>query len=109
MKPSACALRTPTLRRISIESLLFAVTILTVAVSNPAASAQQNKEMCARPKIGSVVAEPEDVRSKNGLLEITLTAQNAVQPDGTRYCFVDDRGHESPNLRVNPGIGSSFI
>lgn len=103
MKPSACALRTPTLRRISIESLLFAVTILTVAVSNPAAGAQQNNEMCARPKIGSVVAEPEDVRSKNGLLEITLTAQNAVQPDGTRYCFVDDRGHESPNLRVNPG------
>ena len=52
-----------------------------------------NREMCVRPQTGSVVAEPDDVRSKNGVLEITLTAHNAVQPDGTtRYCFVDERG-----------------
>ena len=60
--------------------------------------------MCARPQIGSVVEEPADVRSKDGVLEISLTALDAPQPDGsTRYCFVDERGWESPNLRVKPG------
>ena len=44
------------------------------------------------------------MRSKDGVLEITLTAMNATQSDGsTRYCFTDGEGRESPNLRVNPG------
>jgi FtsP/CotA-like multicopper oxidase with cupredoxin domain len=61
-------------------------------------------ETCARPAVGSVVEEPPDVRSKDGVLEITLTAMNAAQSDGTtRYCFTDAEGRESPNLRVNPG------
>ncbi|WP_254062299.1 multicopper oxidase domain-containing protein [Acidobacterium sp. S8] len=62
------------------------------------------EEICARPHIGSVVEEPADVRSTHGVLEITLTAFNAAQSDGsTRYCFIDAQGRESPNLRVNPG------
>ncbi|MBV8675365.1 MAG: multicopper oxidase domain-containing protein [Acidobacteriaceae bacterium] len=95
---------TGVLRLIPIENLLIATTVLAVAFARLPASAQQDKEPCARPEIGSVVSEPEDVRSKNGVLEITLTAHNAIQPDGTtRYCFVDEHGHESPNLRVSPG------
>ena len=44
------------------------------------------------------------MRSKDGVLEITLTAMNAAQSDGTtRYCFTDAEGRESPNLRVHPG------
>jgi FtsP/CotA-like multicopper oxidase with cupredoxin domain len=59
---------------------------------------------CPRPEPGSVVQEPEDLRSQNGVLEAKLTARNAVQPDGTiRYCYTDAAGHESPNLRVHPG------
>jgi FtsP/CotA-like multicopper oxidase with cupredoxin domain len=50
------------------------------------------------------VEEPADVRSQNGVLEITLTVRNSRQPDGTtRYCYTDGEGHESPNLRVSPG------
>ena len=62
------------------------------------------QDTCARPSVGSVVDEPSDVRSKNGVLEISLIAQNAKQSDGrTRYCFTDGKGQESPNLRVSPG------
>jgi len=53
---------------------------------------------------GSVVAEPEDLRSHNGVLKVELTALNAKQSDGTtRYCYIDENGAESPTLRVNPG------
>jgi FtsP/CotA-like multicopper oxidase with cupredoxin domain len=51
-----------------------------------------------------MVSEPSDVRSKDGVLEINLTAANAKESDGsTRYCFTDAEGRESPTLRVNPG------
>ena len=44
------------------------------------------------------------MRSRNGVLEVTLTARNSRQTDGTtRYCFTDAEGRESPNLRVTPG------
>jgi FtsP/CotA-like multicopper oxidase with cupredoxin domain len=50
------------------------------------------------------VEEPADVRSRNGILEVTLTAMNSRQADGTtRYCYTDAEGQESPNLRVSPG------
>jgi FtsP/CotA-like multicopper oxidase with cupredoxin domain len=50
------------------------------------------------------VEEPEDLRSRNGVLDAELTANNAAEPDGSiRYCFTDGAGRESPNLRVSPG------
>ena len=59
---------------------------------------------CPRPQAGSVVEEPEDLRSHDGVLEVHLTANDAAQPDGSaRYCYTDSEGHESPNLRVHPG------
>lgn len=89
----------------SVGSLFITAIILLIALSNRQLHAQATKEEpCARPQIGSVVEEPPDVRSIHGVLEITLTALNAEQGDGsTRYCFTDAQGHESPNLRVNPG------
>ncbi len=66
--------------------------------------AQGAPELCPRPLPGSVVTEPEDVRSRNGVLKVELTAHNAKQSDGsTRYCYIDENGAESPTLRVNPG------
>lgn len=63
-----------------------------------------SNEPCPRPKTGSVVPEPADLRSVNGVLRVNLTAYDSNQADGsTRYCFVDAKGTESPNLRVHPG------
>lgn len=51
-----------------------------------------------------MVSEPPDARSRNGVLEITLTARDVKESDGRiRYCFTDDEGRESPTLRVSPG------
>jgi FtsP/CotA-like multicopper oxidase with cupredoxin domain len=59
---------------------------------------------CPRPAPGSVVEEPEDLRSQNGVLEVRLTAHDVADANGAvRYCYTDSGGHESPNLRVHPG------
>jgi FtsP/CotA-like multicopper oxidase with cupredoxin domain len=66
--------------------------------------AQSVGERCPRPSPGSVVAEPEDLRSKDGVLKAELTVRDARQNDGSiRYCYIDANGRESPNLRVHPG------
>ena len=65
-------------------------------------SAHENP--CPRPAIGSSVPEPEDLRSKNGVLKVDLTIYNSAEPGGsTRYCYIDAQGNQSPNLRVKPG------
>lgn len=70
-------------------------------VSQPAAGSQGT---CPRPQAGSILPEPLDLRSRNGVLELTLTATNSRQADGsTRYCYTDAEGRESPTLRVHPG------
>ncbi|HTZ57679.1 MAG TPA: multicopper oxidase family protein [Acidobacteriaceae bacterium] len=61
-------------------------------------------EVCPRPEPGSIVEEPDDLRSQNGVLKAQLTASNVAEPDGSvRYCYTDAAGHESPNIRVHPG------
>jgi FtsP/CotA-like multicopper oxidase with cupredoxin domain len=62
------------------------------------------ESICPRPEAGSVVEEPQDLRSQNGVLEVRLTASNVAEPNNSaRYCYTDSAGHEAPNLRVHPG------
>jgi FtsP/CotA-like multicopper oxidase with cupredoxin domain len=80
------------------------VALLFAAVLCPSLQAETRRDFCPRPEAGSVVAEPEDLRSRNGVLEAELTARNEAGPDGSvRYCYTDAAGRESPNLRVKPG------
>jgi FtsP/CotA-like multicopper oxidase with cupredoxin domain len=59
---------------------------------------------CPRPAAGSVVEEPQDIRSRNGVLEASLTVRDLREAGGAiRYCYADAAGHESPNLRAKPG------
>ena len=52
----------------------------------------------------SVVADPPEVRSHNGVLEDDLTYSNFKDADGQeRYCYWDKSGAESPTLRISPG------
>jgi FtsP/CotA-like multicopper oxidase with cupredoxin domain len=83
-----------------IAFLLYATTIWTHSLA--AQPTLQNP--CPRPAIGSIVEEPADLRSQNGVLEANLTAYNAPAANGSElYCYIDAAGHESPNLRVHPG------
>ncbi len=78
-----------------------AAAALFLAACTQIASAQNP---CPRPQPGSIVEEPQDLRSQNGVLEADLTAQNTPSANGsTLYCYTDAAGHQSPNLRVSPG------
>jgi FtsP/CotA-like multicopper oxidase with cupredoxin domain len=88
----------------SMKSVLYAAIALFAFFACPSLSAESAIEVCPRPAAGSVVAEPEDLRSQNGVLEAELTIHNVANPDGSvRYCYTDAAGRESPNLRVSRG------
>jgi FtsP/CotA-like multicopper oxidase with cupredoxin domain len=84
-------------------ALSFAVSFLPARyVDCEAQAAVEN--ICTRPSAGSLVPEPEDLRSKNGVLKVNLTERNVTESSGsTRYCFLDDAGNQSPTLRLSPG------
>ncbi|HWF40148.1 MAG TPA: multicopper oxidase domain-containing protein [Candidatus Acidoferrales bacterium] len=59
---------------------------------------------CVRPAAGSTVAEPEELRSTNGVLRAELRYRKIVDENGrARYCYLSADGSEAPNLRVKPG------
>jgi len=61
-------------------------------------------EACPRPATGSVIEEPEDLRSVGGVLRVDVAYRNELDVGGhMRYCYVFGDGSESPNLRVHPG------
>ena len=59
---------------------------------------------CVRPTVGAEVAEPEDLRSVDGVLKVDLAFRSYVGAKGeTRYCYVTVNGGVSPTLRAKPG------
>jgi FtsP/CotA-like multicopper oxidase with cupredoxin domain len=60
--------------------------------------------ICPRPAPESAVVDPEDLRSRDGVLTVDLSVHNEKRPDGSvRYCYLAADGAESPTLRVRPG------
>jgi FtsP/CotA-like multicopper oxidase with cupredoxin domain len=83
--------------------LMFAVPCL-VFFSQSVFAQKMPTDICARPSLGSVVPEPEDLRSQNGILKVNLTVRSVSErgkPD--RFCYVAEDGSESPTLRLHPG------
>jgi FtsP/CotA-like multicopper oxidase with cupredoxin domain len=67
-------------------------------------AASPAREACPRPAPGSAVPEPEDLRSRDGVLRVELTLRNSRQSDGrVRYCYLLPDGSQSPTLRLRPG------
>ena len=57
-----------------------------------------------RSPVGSVVPEPEDLRSQNGVLEVDFSYRNFADANGQmRYCYLYKDGSQAPNLRLHPG------
>jgi FtsP/CotA-like multicopper oxidase with cupredoxin domain len=88
-----------------LSDIVFLTSLLFAPLGPSSMAAQAGRAaVCPRPAAGSAAAEPAEVSSRNGVLEITLTADDAKQSDGrVRYCFMDPAGQESPTLRVKPG------
>lgn len=83
-------------------AVLVCLCLLPTRIYGSAQAAPQYP--CARPQPGSVIAQPADLRSRHGVLRVDLTIHNYILPDGsTRYCYLDEQGHESPTLRLHSG------
>jgi FtsP/CotA-like multicopper oxidase with cupredoxin domain len=86
---------------------LFRIVVLCLSIISSRAIpafAQQPRQICGRPAIGSVVPEPKDIRSRDGVLRVQLTYRSFRDSEGrTRYCYVDEDLNEAPTLRVSPG------
>ena len=88
--------------RFVLALLLFCWFSATSAL----AATQVADQTCPRPAAGSVVKNPPELRSQNGVLEVTFHFKYQVTIAGQgppRYCYVTDSGLESPTLRVHPG------
>jgi FtsP/CotA-like multicopper oxidase with cupredoxin domain len=86
---------------------LLAVSLLCLCAAPSALAAPQPPEQaCPRPAVASAVQDPPELRSRNGVLEVTFhfTYQVTIAGQGPpRYCYVTDGGLESPTLRVHAG------
>jgi FtsP/CotA-like multicopper oxidase with cupredoxin domain len=92
---------TPLCASIALASAIF---LLCLCAAVPTSAQSVKPETCTRPAIGSVVAEPEDLRSQAGVLIVALTLRNGPAANGQmRYCYVAADGSLSPTLRLHPG------
>ena len=59
---------------------------------------------CPRYAAGGTLAEPEDLFSSHGTLQVSLTYETRTDQYGNvLYCFMSADGSQSPTLHVNPG------
>src|SRR5262245_42403952 len=61
-------------------------------------------ESCSRPAPGSLIEQPQDLFSSNGVLHAPFSFRSAPTRYGfARYCYVYNDSLQSPTLRVRPG------
>jgi FtsP/CotA-like multicopper oxidase with cupredoxin domain len=85
-------------------SVLVFATLFPLIASFPLQAQENPKDTCPRPAIGSIVPEPADLRSHDGVLQLDLSVRNETLSDGSmRFCYVYADGSQSPTLRLNPG------
>ncbi len=90
----------------SFQWAAVAIFVLTSfgALSGPTAARESSSTCPTRPAVGSVVGDPEDLRSAHGVLRVDLSYRMSVGADGeTHFCYVSAAGKEAPTLRVRPG------
>src|ERR1700722_529395 len=86
-----------------LKVLLLAIAIVGLAPRSSHAQVAP-KDACPRPAPGATVAEPADLRSVHGELDVHFVFRSEVDSSVlTRYCYVAQNGEESPTLRVHPG------
>ncbi len=89
--------------RISILALA-AFALACVSSFAQQIPSQPNRAACQRPAPGSIVSEPAEIRSHNGVLKADLTYVDFTAPKGQEeYCYLSKNRNEAPTLRVKPG------
>src|ERR1700761_1438887 len=89
------------------SSLLKTALSLGIAASGLATASAQMPICPPRPQAGTLVQNPLDLYSQNGVLSLDLGMRNAMGSDGyMHYCYVymyQGQQVEAPTLRLNPG------
>ena len=81
-----------------------AIMVLGATVVGSTCALAQTPPPCSRPATGSIVTEPDNLFSSNGVLSLAFNYFTQTDSDGrSLYCFVTPSGSESPTLHVNPG------
>ena len=89
-----------------IRPSILAVVLVLAFAAGPICTfaGKTSGNTCPRPDAGSTIADAENLRSQNGVLEVELSYRNYTDSNGrTRYCYVSKDGGEAPTLRLNPG------
>ena len=80
-------------------NLILLLVLFALALANSASAASP----CPRPHTGGVVAQPEDLYSSNGVLNVEVSFQSSTGIFGrSLYCYIVG-GSEAPTLRVKAG------
>jgi len=75
---------------------------LVGAFAQNGGSASDN--LCSRFPVGSTVADPPNLFSRNGVLSVNLSYRTGVDRFGnTQFCYLTPDNKQSPTLHVNPG------
>src|SRR5271169_4355588 len=97
-------------RRVVMARIAVACAVVTTAVAAAtlgagcAAAQSRAQEACPRPAVGATVGEPEDIRSRDGVLRVDVAYRNEIDANGhMRYCYVFGAGSQSANLRIHAG------
>ncbi len=94
----------PGLWMAKVAKCLAVAVALTVSTAAAIAQTPALAPACARPVAGSIVAEPKDLRSRNGVLDVELRYRKTSDANGSpHYCYIAPDGSEAPTLRVKPG------
>jgi len=89
------------------HKLLFQIAVCTammlIGPRGPTSDLAQDNP-CPRALPGSVVSNPPDLFSQNGILQVDFSYNTTTDSYGrTLYCFTTPDGEESPTLHVHPG------
>lgn len=88
----------------AMMKLMFLLFMTAIAVGSASA---QGPVCPPRPQPGTLVTNPLDLYSQDGVLNVNLTLQNQMGSDGfEHYCYVymyQGQAVEAPTLRLNPG------
>ena len=87
----------------SLSKFCFLSLLTALALTLPSSAFPQNPGPCP-DAVGTSVASPKELRSRNGRLQVRLWLRNSLDSTGQmQYCYVDEHGDRSPTLRLKPG------
>lgn len=92
------------LRRPTHHLATWSLIVVALCLAGRAVAGDLLHDWCPRPAPGSVVTEPKDLRSHDGVLKLDLSIHDYKEKDGSvRYCYLLPDGTQSPTLRLHPG------